>query len=165
MPKRKISDSKAAHKKIRYKESILPNKNIYEAQGTLNEYYSKLKRFPTPNCLGDMNNISHGCGTFMLKNETHSGTINVNAKFFTCCNQGKIILPCITDPPDLIKHLISDDSKEGKHFRHHIRAFDSSLAFASLGVKEDILPAKGPYTYLSLDWLQTIKHIFFCIFP
>ena len=58
--------------------------------------------------------------------------------FSTCCAQGKIELPFITDPPDLIKRLLSEDSNEAKHFRHHTRAFNSSLAFASLGVKEDI---------------------------
>ena len=74
----------------------------------------------------------------MWKNETHTGTINFNAQFSTCCMRGIIQLPVISDPPELLKNLLSGDTNNSKHFQHNIRAFNSSLAFASFGVKEDI---------------------------
>ena len=93
----------------------------------------------------------------MWKNEVHTGIINVNSKFSTCCAPGKIQLPFITDPSDLIKQLLP----EAKHFRHRIRAFISCLAFASLGVKEDILPPKGPYTFRIRESVyHRIGHLF-----
>lgn len=150
MPKRQhlqTSDFKARKRRKKYEKTLTPKKITYAAQGSLCDYYSNIKQLPTLNSLGDMNCICHSCGALMWKNEAHSGVINVNSKFSTCCAQGKIQLLFITDPPDLIKRLLSEDSNEAKHFRHHIRAFNSSLAFASLGVKEDILPAKGPYTF------------------
>ena len=150
MPKRehlKTSDYKARKSQKRHKKNVTSNKVTYTAQGSLSDYYSNSKQLPTLDLLGEMNSICCSCGAMMWKNETHSGVLNVNSKFSTCCAQGKIQLPFITDPPNLIKRLLSEDSNEAKHFRHHIRAFNSSLAFASLGVKEDILPPKGPYTF------------------
>lgn len=152
MPKTKhlqTSDNKSRKRKKQYdtNRALTSKKITYDAQGSLCDYNSNIKRLPTLNSLGHMNCICHSCGAFMWKNEVHTGFINVNSKFSTCCVQGKIQLPYINEPPDLIKQLLSEDSNEAKHFRHHIRAFNSSLAFASLGVKEDILPSKGPYTF------------------
>ena len=82
----------------------------------------------------------------MWKNETHIGAIDVTAKFSTCCMHGKIQLPVISDPPELLKQLLFENTNNSKRYRPDIRAFNSSLAIASLGVKEDILPP-GPYTF------------------
>lgn len=121
------------------------------------DYDSNIKRLPALNSLGDMNCICHSCGALMWKNEVHTGIININSKFSTCSAQGKIQLPFITDPSDLIKQLLS----EAKHFLHRIRAFISCLAFASLGVKEDILPPKGPYTFRIRESVyHRIGHLF-----
>ena len=61
--------------------------------------------------------------------------------------QGKISLPVIQDPPEQLKLLLLSDTPEAKDFRTNIRAYNSSLAFASLGVTEDVLPTRGPYVF------------------
>jgi hypothetical protein len=47
----------------------------------------------------------------------------------------------------LLKKLYISKSTEAREFRQNIRAYNSSLAFASLGVHEHQLPSRGPYTF------------------
>ena len=54
--------------------------------------------------------------------------------------QGKIVLPNISEPPPLLQHLFTDRTPEARDFRSNIRAYNLSLAFASLGVQENVLP-------------------------
>lgn len=82
-----------------------------------------------------------------MKRKNHIGTLGHSAVFSTCCSGGKILLPTISDPPLILQNLLTNENDEGKEFRHNIRAYNSSLAFASLGVNEDVLPSKGPYTF------------------
>lgn len=61
------------------------------------------------------------CPAKMWKGELHSGRLNVNAVFST-------------------------NSAQAKHFRTNIRAYNSGMAFASLGIQENVLPSHGPYS-------------------
>ena len=59
-----------------------------------------------------------------------------------------------------MKQLLFENTNNLKRCRHDIRAFNSSLAFASLGVKEDILPP-GPYTFRICESVyHRIGHLF-----
>ena len=94
-----------------------------------------------------MDTMCSSCGAYMWKAELYSGCLSVNAKFSTCCMQGKIVLPNISEPPPPLQHLFTDCTPEARDFRSNIRAYNSSLAFASLGVQEDVLPTRGPYMF------------------
>ncbi|XP_070555418.1 uncharacterized protein [Ptychodera flava] len=102
---------------------------------------------PDYTSIGNMVFQCKSCLSYMWKGETHCGKLGVNACFSTCCMQGSVQLPPISDPPPLLQNLLTEDNTRGKHFREHIRAYNSSLAFASLGVHRDVLPRQGPYTF------------------
>jgi hypothetical protein len=66
------------------------------------------------------------------------------ALFFTkeknknvCCFQSKIQLPEIDSPPEFICELLSNNKNISKEFRNNIRAYNSSLAFTSIGYNQD----------------------------
>ena len=61
--------------------------------------------------------------------------------------QGKMVLPKISEPPPFLQHLFTDCTPEARDFRSNIREYNSSLALTSLGVQEDVLPTRGPYTF------------------
>ena len=63
-----------------------------------------------------------------------------------CCMNGQVNLPPLPPPPTILKDLLTQNTAEAKHFRKNIRAFNSSLAFASLGVKEIAFP-HGVYCF------------------
>ena len=49
-----------------------------------------------------------------------------------CCSQGSIKLPPLKECPEKLKHLLTGNTKKDRNFRENIRAYNSSLAFASL---------------------------------
>lgn len=84
----------------------------------------------------------------MWSKETHTGCVKSNrTKFSTCCSQGKVQLPPLSEPPNTLKRLLTESSKEAVSFRRNIRAYNSSLAFTSLGVKEQQLQGRDPPTF------------------
>lgn len=83
----------------------------------------------------------------MWKEENHTGTQWYSAVFSTCCLEGKILLPTISDQPSLLQQLLTDETEEGKELYHNIKAYNSSLFFPSLGVSEDVLPSIGTYIF------------------
>ena len=63
-----------------------------------------------------------------------------------CCANGQVILPPLQPLPVELHQLFVGGSSEAKDFRQHIRGYNASFAFASLGVHEDVLPA-GVYSF------------------
>ena len=99
-----------------------------------------------------MNNICAACGALMFKDETHCGKLTENsptATFSSCCVNENIVPPPIKDPPELLKRLLKGNTARDKAFCDNIRAYNSSLAFASLGLtgKEFKFKNPGPYCY------------------
>ncbi|XP_071137070.1 uncharacterized protein [Mytilus edulis] len=75
--------------------------------------------------------------------------------------QGKVVLPVIKDPSHSLQNLFILNTEQAKHFRINIRAYNSSLAFASLGVHEDVLPHNGPYNFRICGFVHhRIGHLF-----
>ena len=71
-------------------------------------------------------------------------------KVFLCCGEGKVVLPSLNILPELLGHLLTATNSRGKDFRDHIRAYNSSLAFCSLGAnidKELANARRGVYTF------------------
>ena len=101
--------------------------------------------------VGNMDNICSACGALMFKDENHVGKLSQSATitFSACCGNGNIKLPPLKNPPDLLKNLLTGNTHRHKHFRDNIRAYNSSLAFASLCLTGQEFKFKhpGPYCY------------------
>ena len=79
----------------------------------------------------------------------------VNMGFWRCIfrkSQGKVVIPGLTSSsPELLMNLLMATDSRGRAFGVHIRAYNSALAFASLGVNLDKVLASarcGMYTLL-----------------
>lgn len=174
MPLRKKSSRTKLDQKKRYKQNktnkrkhpqdelpVPKKRKATNAIGSLNDFYFTKSTLPARNDIGKMEYICFNCSSLMWKHELHNGSLGINATFSTCCMQGKIVLPPLHEPPDILKKFLTDDSPQAKHFRKNIRGFNSSLAFASLGVKEDLLQSHGPYTFrISGSVYHRIGHLF-----
>ncbi|GBL86017.1 hypothetical protein AVEN_89075-1 [Araneus ventricosus] len=58
---------------------------------------------------------------------------NFRVKNISCCHEGKVRLPNLTEAPDLFKELFCSNSQEAKDYRQQIREYNAALAFASMG--------------------------------
>lgn len=174
MPLRKKSSRTKSDQKKRYKQnktnkrkhlqdelSVPKKRKTSNAFGSLNDFYFTKSTLPARNDISKMEYICFNCSSLMWKHELHNGSLGINATFSTYCMQGKIVLPPLHEPPDILKKFLTDDSPQAKHFRKNIRGFNSSLAFASLGVKEDLLQSHSPYTFrISGSVYHRIGHLF-----
>lgn len=62
---------------------------------------------------------------------------NIGAGFSLCCMKGKVHLPTLDRPPDLLFNLHNGIDHRSKHFMENIRAYNSMFAFTSMGGKID----------------------------
>ena len=78
--------------------------------------------------VGNMDNICSACGALMFKDEKHVGKLSQSATITlsACCGNGKIKLPPLKNPPELLKNLLTSNTHRHKHFRDNIRAYNSS---------------------------------------
>ena len=88
----------------------------------------------------------------MFKGEKVSGSLsatNPTTKFSLCCSNCDIKLPQIKEAPEKLKQLLTGNTKRNRDFRTNIRAYNSSLAFASMCVSgvEYKFKTQGPYCY------------------
>ena len=112
------------------------------ARFSLTEYDDGVAFLPQRLSIGE---VCSACSAKMWKNETHSGSATSGVlKFSTCCNQGKVVLPPVSDAPAILQNLMLDTTPEAKQFRDNIRAYNSSLAFTSLGAKTPAVIGHGP---------------------
>jgi hypothetical protein len=66
-----------------------------------------------------------------------------------CCAYGKVQLPPLKAPPPFLQELLIANSSDARNLRDNIRAYNSSLAFASLGLTGEEFKFKthGPYCF------------------
>ena len=110
----------------------------------------------TSHDIGRMVYTCSECGALMYKGEKSDKSLsadNTTAKFALCCSYGDIKLPPIKEPPDELKHILSGNTKSDQNFRYNIRAYNSSLAFASMCLtkKEYKFNIKYPYCFRISD--------------
>ena len=68
--------------------------------------------------------------------------------FTACCSCGKVSLPPLAQPPSPLRDLLEGQTAEAKQFRNHIRKYNNSFAFTSVGANIDQSMARGGvYTY------------------
>ena len=76
--------------------------------------------------IGKMDNACQHCGALKFLKETAS----------TCCNNGKVDLPTLPQPPDQINKLWHDDTAEGRLFRQHSRSINNAVCLTSIKGKQ-----------------------------
>ncbi|KAL0659131.1 hypothetical protein Bca4012_079716 [Brassica carinata] len=83
-------------------------------------------------------------------NERVSKSRNARTPVFTmCCMRGKVQLPQLKEPPELLRRLLTNDDSMSKHFRDNIRPINMMFSFTSLGGKIDnsINKGQGPKVF------------------
>ncbi|CAG8837427.1 3164_t:CDS:2, partial [Racocetra persica] len=80
------------------------------------------------------------------KNRHDLGRMNIE---YTHCNQEKIILPLLNDPPLLLRHFFESSDEDAREFYINIRQYNAAHAFISLGVMIDqtVLQRNGSYVF------------------
>ncbi|XP_074309151.1 uncharacterized protein LOC141643752 [Silene latifolia] len=70
-------------------------------------------------------------------------------KLSLCCSDGKVKLPWLKEPRQLLKSLLSRQHPFSKHFIENIWAYNGMFSFTSMGGKIDhsINQGRGPYTF------------------
>ena len=76
------------------------------------------------------------CGALHWDQEkTSRSTVNV-PKFGMCCFTGKVKIPQLHEIPPTLRNMLRSTHDISKKFRRHIRDYNSSLAFTSIGGKK-----------------------------
>jgi len=74
------------------------------------------------------------CKALHWKSEKSSGTAD-SPVFESCCKQGKVVIPLLQEPPQLLKNLFTGHHERSVHFLNNIRQYNSTFAFTSFGAK------------------------------
>ena len=61
-----------------------------------------------------------------------------------CCRGRQVKLPILLDPPEPLKTLLTEQTRQGRHFRQNIRKYNSAFTMASLEANIDMRFTKGP---------------------
>ncbi|XP_065318568.1 uncharacterized protein LOC135926571 [Gordionus sp. m RMFG-2023] len=70
-----------------------------------------------------------------------------DGRFTHCCHKGKVKITQ-SPYPDYLKNLLSNSLDPlYKNFMHHIRSYNSAIAFASMGAQISELSGNGPYCF------------------
>ena len=99
---------------------------------------------------GRMPYICSACGALMFKGEQSKGSVAQKGTFSFCCSHGDVKIPPVKEPPSLLKDFLTGGTQRDCNFRKNIRAYNSSLAFASMlltGEEYNFKSQKGPYCY------------------
>ncbi|XP_028758138.1 uncharacterized protein LOC114717208 [Neltuma alba] len=92
------------------------------------------------------------CGAFMWFNEKVGNCKSERSpKFSLCCLRGKVQLPLMTAPPEVLSHLFFDKkTRESKNFHSNIRSYNNMFSFTSMGGRVDHSKNSGgsPYTFV-----------------
>ncbi|XP_037049075.1 uncharacterized protein LOC119083457, partial [Bradysia coprophila] len=101
----------------------------------------------------------HYCGPMNVKCQ-FCGSHNFLAmrppdgKFTRCCQKGKLIIPKPVingvehGYPQFLRTMMSmPQNPNYRHFREHIRSYNSSVSFASFGAQLANVPGNGPYVF------------------
>ncbi len=93
-----------------------------------------------PHYIGPMDEICSECRSINFKDEKPK-----DGKFNSCCHKGKVKLIPLEPYPRLLKQLLTDKNNQNhKNFIENIRAYNSALAFASMGASISQPPGRGP---------------------
>ena len=102
--------------------------------------------------LGRMSEVCQHCGALHWKAERLTASRKNNILFGICCNSGRVQLPPLDPPPDVIRTLFTGQDVVSKEFRSNIRQYNNAFAFTSLGVPKRRMVThdqrgSGPYSF------------------
>lgn len=100
--------------------------------------------------VGDPTSTCRKCKAIMWELEKSSTNPQIKEPLFTqCCGNGKITLPMLTKPPEILTKLYSNNDAISKHFLANIRAYNMMFSFTSMGGKIDksVNQGRGPYSF------------------
>jgi hypothetical protein len=85
------------------------------------------------------------CGALMWYQERRQKSKNTTKpKFQLCCQHGKVQLPLLEQPPQLLQHLLFDNqSKTSKNYQNNARTYNAMFSFTSPGMKMDSYTNRG----------------------
>lgn len=93
---------------------------------------------PVLHDLGLMNKSCQFCNAMHFEKEKKRDSL-----FTECCGRGQIVLPELSEYPDLLQQLLKKRHQLSGNFMRHIRMFNSVMSFASIGVQIDYLLGRG----------------------
>jgi len=98
--------------------------------------------------LGEMTTVCGKCGALHFLEECAASSSRANLKFNLCYTQGKVMLPPLAPPLELLRWLLTSNEADAKKFRQRICSYNNALAFTSMGANLDTSVAQlGNYTY------------------
>ena len=105
------------------------------------------------------------CCALMFKDEPHKKIDKSTDElcYSLCCSYGAVQVPPVSEPPPLLKTLLSGNSSTSCHFMKNIRAYNSAFAFASMTLTghEYAFQGKGPYCFrINGQVYHTISQLF-----
>ncbi|KAL8545271.1 hypothetical protein ACS0TY_005451 [Phlomoides rotata] len=87
------------------------------------------------------------CGVFFWYDERLGARSKSESPVYSgCCMHGKIQLPPMKEPPEVLHGLRIGNSEKSKHFLQNIRSYNNMFSFTSMGGKIDSTPnqSSGP---------------------
>ncbi|KAH7533322.1 hypothetical protein FEM48_Zijuj04G0118500 [Ziziphus jujuba var. spinosa] len=86
--------------------------------------------------IGDPCNKCEFCGALFWHDErVRKDYTSSKPKFSLCCMQGKVELPMMQDPPQILKYLLYGADDKSKHFLKNIQSYNNMFSFTSMGGK------------------------------
>lgn len=73
-----------------------------------------------------------------------------NAKFSLCCMKGKVLLPILEKPPELLYNLMNGNHAKSTNYLQNNRSYNSMFSFTSLGgkIQRDRNDGGGPPQFI-----------------
>ncbi|XP_071698893.1 uncharacterized protein [Rutidosis leptorrhynchoides] len=90
------------------------------------------------------------CNATMWYEERNNKPKKTSSPVFSmCCQNGKVLLPKLKDPPPLLKRLLDYTDPATFKFREQIRIYNNMFSFTSFGARIDhsFNRGRGPYTF------------------
>jgi hypothetical protein len=98
--------------------------------------------------LGEMTTVCGKCNALHFLEEHVASSSRTNLQFTLCCAQGKVMLPPLAPPLELLKRLLTGNETDAKDFRQRIYSYNSALTFTSVRANLDTIVAQpGNYSY------------------
>ena len=86
--------------------------------------------------LGKMTFVCSKCGALHWKDEQSAESTRAVKVWESCCKKGKVQIPKLQDPPQLLKDLLKGEHEKSAHFLEHLRQYNATFAFTSFGAAE-----------------------------
>ena len=119
--KRQEANAKARQRTARQRTKV-GRKEALRSQEIMDGSHHVLDLKDTDDSIGEMSTICQYCSALKFKKETAS----------TCCNNGKVILDKLPQPPEQINKLWHEDTPEGRLFRQNARSINNAVCLTSI---------------------------------